>query len=117
MASNTLAGRLILIAEDVAVIACFASIPCEPILNAAAKNVEPTDRAEMEAGVIARTAQLMRLGRRMLEAIQHAMEQIPSAQRSRSVLEVGEKRYEGAGIQKLYASTAYPLDRSEKFIP
>ena len=33
----------------------------------AAKNVEPTDRAEMEAGVIARTAELMRLGRRMLE--------------------------------------------------
>lgn len=27
----------------------------------------PTDRAEMEAGVIARTAELMRLGRRMLE--------------------------------------------------
>ena len=51
------------------------------------------------------------------EAIQHAMEQIPSAQRSRSVLEVGEERYEGASIQKLYASTAYPLDRSEKFIP
>ena len=51
------------------------------------------------------------------EAIQHAMEQIPSAQRSRSVLEVGEERYEVASIQKLYASTAYPLDRSEKFIP
>ena len=33
----------------------------------AARNVEPTDRAEMEAGVIARTAELMRLGRRMLE--------------------------------------------------
>ena len=33
----------------------------------AAKNVEPTDRAEMEAGVLVRTAELMRLGRRMLE--------------------------------------------------
>ena len=33
----------------------------------AARNVDPTDHAEMEAGVIARTAELMRLGRRMLE--------------------------------------------------
>jgi hypothetical protein len=51
------------------------------------------------------------------EAIQHAMELVPSAQRSRSVLEVGEVRYEGAAIQKLYASTEYPLNRSDKFIP
>ena len=33
----------------------------------AARNVDPTDRAEMEADVITRTADLMRLGRRMLE--------------------------------------------------
>ena len=33
----------------------------------AARNVHPTDRAEMEADVIARTAELMRLGRRLLE--------------------------------------------------
>ena len=33
----------------------------------ATKNVDPTDRTEMEADVIARTAELMRLGRRMLE--------------------------------------------------
>jgi DNA-binding response OmpR family regulator len=39
------------------------------VLNAmmAAKNVEPTDRAEMEASVVARTAELMGLGQRMLE--------------------------------------------------
>ena len=35
------------------------------------------------------------------EAIQHAMEQIPSAQRSRSVLEVGEERYEGASQYRI----------------
>ena len=33
----------------------------------APRNVDPTDRAEMEADVIARTAELMRLGQRMLE--------------------------------------------------
>ena len=32
-----------------------------------ARNVDPADRTEMEAGVIARTAELMRLGKRMLE--------------------------------------------------
>jgi hypothetical protein len=47
------------------------------------------------------------------EAIQHAIEQIPVAQRGGSVLEVGEERYEGAGIQTLYASTEYPLARSD----
>jgi hypothetical protein len=44
------------------------------------------------------------------QAIQHAIEQIPLAQRGRSVLEVGEERYEAATIQKLYVSTEYPLD-------
>jgi DNA-binding response OmpR family regulator len=33
----------------------------------AARNVDPTDRAEMEADVIARTAELMSLGQRLLE--------------------------------------------------
>jgi DNA-binding response OmpR family regulator len=33
----------------------------------ATKNVDPADRAEMEANVLARTAELMQLGRRMLE--------------------------------------------------
>jgi DNA-binding response OmpR family regulator len=33
----------------------------------AARNVDPTDRAEMEEGLAPRTAELMRLGRRMLE--------------------------------------------------
>ena len=33
----------------------------------AARNVVPPDRAKMEADIIARTAELMRLGRRMLE--------------------------------------------------
>ena len=33
----------------------------------AARNVDPVDRTEMEAGVISRTAELMRLGKRMLE--------------------------------------------------
>ena len=33
----------------------------------AARNVDPVDRIEMEAGVISRTAELMRLGKRMLE--------------------------------------------------
>ena len=33
----------------------------------AAKNVEPADRTEMELGVISRTDELMRLGKRMLE--------------------------------------------------
>ena len=51
------------------------------------------------------------------EAIQHAIEQIPSAQRGRSVLEVGEERYEGAAIQKLYASTAYPQNRPINSFP
>lgn len=46
------------------------------------------------------------------KAIQHAIEQIPLAQRGRSVLEVGEERYEAATIQKLYVSAEYPLDRS-----
>lgn len=46
------------------------------------------------------------------KAIQYAIEQIPLGQRSRSVLEVGEERYESAIIQKLYVSTEYPLDRS-----
>ena len=32
-----------------------------------AKNVDPADRTEMEAGVISRTVELKRLGRRMLE--------------------------------------------------
>ena len=32
-----------------------------------ARNVEPADRAEMELGVISRTDELMRLGKRMLE--------------------------------------------------
>jgi len=47
------------------------------------------------------------------EAIQHAIERIPVAQRGGSVLEVGEERFEGAGIQKLYASAEYPLARSD----
>ena len=33
----------------------------------AAKNVDPADRTEMESGVISRTDELMRLGKRMLE--------------------------------------------------
>jgi DNA-binding response OmpR family regulator len=33
----------------------------------ATRNVDPTDRAEMEADVITRTAELMRLGQRLLE--------------------------------------------------
>ena len=33
----------------------------------AAKNVDPADRTEMEVGVISRTDELMRLGKRMLE--------------------------------------------------
>lgn len=33
----------------------------------AARNVDPVDRTEMEAGVTSRTAELMRLGQRMLE--------------------------------------------------
>jgi hypothetical protein len=45
------------------------------------------------------------------EAIQHAIEQIPIAQRRGSVLEVGDERYESETIQKLYASADYPLDR------
>ena len=32
-----------------------------------AKNVDPADRAEMELGVISRTDELMRLGKRLLE--------------------------------------------------
>ena len=32
-----------------------------------ARNVDPADRVEMEAGIISRTAELMRLGKRMLE--------------------------------------------------
>ena len=33
----------------------------------AARNVDPADRLEMEADVFSRTAELMRLGKRMLE--------------------------------------------------
>jgi hypothetical protein len=50
------------------------------------------------------------------EAIQHVIERIPVAQRGGSVLEVGEERYEGAGIQKLYASAEYPLARSDRSV-
>jgi hypothetical protein len=46
------------------------------------------------------------------KAIQHAIEQIPLAQRSRSILEVGEERYEAGTIRALYVSTEYPLGRS-----
>ncbi len=45
------------------------------------------------------------------EAIRHTMEQLLPAERGRTVLEVGDDRYEGAVIQKLYASSAYPLTR------
>jgi hypothetical protein len=34
----------------------------------AARNVDPADRLEMEADVFSRTAELMRLGKRMLES-------------------------------------------------
>ena len=33
----------------------------------AARNVDPTDRAEMEAAIVIRNAALIRLGQRMLE--------------------------------------------------
>ena len=43
------------------------------------------------------------------EAIRYTMEQLLPPERGRTVLEVGDDRFEGAAIQELYASSAYPL--------
>jgi hypothetical protein len=44
-------------------------------------------------------------------AIRHAIEILPSSQLSAAVLEVAERRYDRAMIQKLYDSHSYPLPR------
>jgi len=45
------------------------------------------------------------------EAIQYIVEDVPASWLNGSLLEVDERRYDGAGIRALYESDAYPLER------
>lgn len=47
------------------------------------------------------------------EAIRYIIEDLPSAGRAGSFLEVNEQRYEGEAIRALYDASAYPLSRPE----
>jgi hypothetical protein len=47
------------------------------------------------------------------EAIQFAIEELPSDVLFGTVLEVNEERFDAAQIRKLYESKAYPLQRRE----
>jgi hypothetical protein len=45
------------------------------------------------------------------EAVRFVVEDLPTAARAGSYLEVDEQRYEGGSIQSLYDAEAYPLER------
>lgn len=45
------------------------------------------------------------------DAIRYMIEDMPSSWLAGSVLEVDEKRYEGAAIRALYDAAGYPLER------
>jgi hypothetical protein len=45
------------------------------------------------------------------QAIQYAVELLPEAFLRGTALEVGDERYEGEAIRKLYLATGYPLNR------
>lgn len=45
------------------------------------------------------------------DAIRYMIEDMPSSWLAGSVLEVDEKRYEGAAIRVLYDAAGYPLER------
>lgn len=47
----------------------------------------------------------------LAEAVQFAIEGVPSAGLTGVSIESGDERYEGKGIIQLYESAAYPLDR------
>jgi hypothetical protein len=46
------------------------------------------------------------------EAVRFVIEDLPTAARAGSYLEVDEQRYEGGSIQALYDAEAYPLERT-----
>jgi hypothetical protein len=50
---------------------------------------------------------------RAAEAIRFAIEQLPSDALAGAYLEVKEKRFDRHGIQQLYDSEAYPLERRQ----
>ena len=45
------------------------------------------------------------------DAVRYIIEDMPSSWLAGSVLEVDEKRYEGAAIRALYDAPGYPLER------
>jgi hypothetical protein len=45
------------------------------------------------------------------EAIRYAIEEMPNEFLTGTVMEIGEERIDGFGIQRLYASESYPLTR------
>jgi hypothetical protein len=50
---------------------------------------------------------------RAADAIRFAIEELPPALLNGAYLEVDEQRFDGEGIQRLYASEDYPLARSK----
>jgi hypothetical protein len=47
------------------------------------------------------------------EAIRYVMEEMPSEFLGGTVLEIDSERFDGPGIQRLYASDQYPLARKQ----
>jgi hypothetical protein len=85
--------------------------------------VDPADATELfdysaEAEMfspMSRKARRQPLGYRRFssaaDAIRFAIEELPPQLLLGTYLEVGEQRYEGNQIRRLYESTGYPLDR------
>lgn len=46
------------------------------------------------------------------EAVRFVIEDLPTAARAGSYLEVDEQRFEGSSIQALYDGASYPLERA-----